>query len=415
MINVNLLNNKLLDIIFESTYYGTVIVDRDGKIQYMSNNYCEFLGVESETVIGEHVTDVIENTRMHLIVQAGKSETADLQFLRGNLLIANRMPIIENNEIIGAIGIIVFRDLADWKSMNSHINELLTNPIFKEEWKLTEGVKYSINNLIGNSRKIEELKTRIKRVAMGDISVLIRGESGTGKEIIAHSIHQLSGRSEKTFVKVNCGSIPEHLIESELFGYEEGAFTGAKKGGKIGKFQLADGGTIFLDEIGDMPLHMQVKLLRVLQEKEYEAVGSLYPKKINVRVIAATNRPLEKLIEQKQFREDLFYRINAVQLFTPPLRDRTEDIPLLLEYLLKGSTAKIGKRVTSIHPEVLSLIEQYDWPGNIRELDNVIDAGVHFSSNEEIRMTDIPEYLKNYKLKTQEKNLKEILEETEKK
>ncbi|MGG3931505.1 sigma 54-interacting transcriptional regulator [Schinkia azotoformans] len=186
---------------------------------------------------------------------------------------------------------------------------------------------------------------------------LIRGESGTGKEIIAHSIHQLSGRSEKTFVKVNCGSIPEHLIESELFGYEEGAFTGAKKGGKIGKFQLADGGTIFLDEIGDMPLHMQVKLLRVLQEKEYEAVGSLYPKKINVRVIAATNRPLEKLIEQKQFREDLFYRINAVQLFTPPLRDRTEDIPLLLEYLLKRSTAKIGKRVTSIHPEVLSLIE----------------------------------------------------------
>ncbi|MGG3779885.1 PAS domain S-box protein [Schinkia azotoformans] len=170
MINVNLLNNKLLDIIFESTYYGTVIVDRDGKIQYMSNNYCEFLGVERETVIGEHVTDVIENTRMHLIVQAGKSETADLQFLRGNLLVANRMPIIENNEIIGAIGIIVFRDLADWKSMNSHINEHLTNPIFKEEWKSTEGVKYSINNLIGNSRKIEELKTRIKRVAMGDIS-----------------------------------------------------------------------------------------------------------------------------------------------------------------------------------------------------------------------------------------------------
>ena len=416
MITWQLLNKRLLDIVFESTYYGTVIVDRDGKIQYISNNYCEFLGIERETVVGEHVTDVIENTRMHLITQTGKPEITDLQFLRGNFLIANRMPIIENNQIIGAIGIILFRDLADWKGLNTHINELLSNQlIFKEERKMPEGVKYSLNDLIGKSQEIEELRSHVKRVAMSDISILIRGESGTGKEIIAHSVHQLSGRSDKPFVKVNCGSIPEHLIESELFGYEEGAFTGAKKGGKIGKFQLADGGTIFLDEIGDMPMHMQVKLLRVLQEKEYEAVGSLYPKKINVRVIAATNRPLEKLIEHKQFREDLFYRINAVQLVSPPLRDRIEDIPLLLEHLLKKSTAKIGKRVTSIHPEVLSLIEQYDWPGNVRELENVIDAGVLLSSNEEIRMTDVPEYLKNYKFNTEEKNLKEVLEETEKK
>ena len=416
MITGHSLTNQLLDIVFESTYYGTIIVDSNGKITYMSNNYCEFLGIERELVIGEHVTNVIENTRMHLVVQTGKPETADLQFLRGNFVITNRIPIIENNEIIGAIGIITFRDLADWKSMNGHIHELLdNNNFYKKELKVPDGVKYSLNDLIGKSQKIQDLKKRIKRVAMGDISVLIRGESGTGKEVIAHSLHQFSGRRDKPFVKVNCGSIPEHLIESELFGYEEGAFTGAKKGGKMGKFQLADGGTIFLDEIGDMPLHMQVKLLRVLQEKEYEPVGSLYPKKINVRVIAATNRPLEKLIEKKLFREDLFYRINAVQLFIPALRDRTEDISLLVDHFLKKSTAKIGKRVTSIHSEVHSLLEQYDWPGNIRELENVIDAGVHLSSNEEIGMDDLPDYLKNHKLETRKRSLKDIVEETEKK
>jgi transcriptional regulator with PAS, ATPase and Fis domain len=255
----------------------------------------------------------------------------------------------------------------------------------------------------------------VKRLARGDISVLIRGESGTGKEIIAHSIHQLSGRSDKPLVKINCSSIPEHLLESELFGYEEGAFTGAKKGGKIGKFQFADGGTVFLDEIGDMPQQMQVKLLRVLQEKEFEPVGSLYPKKLNVRVIAATNRPLEKLVEEKLFREDLFYRINAVQLFVPPLRDRIEDIPLLVDYFFKKITARIGKRVTSIHPEVISLIEQYNWPGNIRELENVIDAGVHLSNEEVMGKDAIPDYLKLHNVNMKELSLKDCVEETEKK
>ncbi|MFJ8260062.1 sigma-54 interaction domain-containing protein [Peribacillus asahii] len=416
MIAEHFFNNKLLDIVFESTYYGTVIVDINGKIQYMSNNYCEFLKIERELVIGEHVTNVIENTRMHLVVQTGKAEMADLHFLHNDFVIANRIPIIKNNEILGAIGIITFRDLADWKSMNSHINELLINyQFYQKELEIPGGIKYSSHDLIGKSQEIQELKDFVKRVAMGNISVLIRGESGTGKEIIAHSIHQFSGRMDKPFVKVNCGAIPEQLIESELFGYEAGAFTGAKKGGKIGKFELADGGTIFLDEIGDMPLHMQVKLLRVLQENEYEPVGSLYPKKINVRVIAATNCPLEKLIEQKLFREDLFYRINAVQLFVPALRDRTEDIPLLVEHFLKKAAAKIGKRITSIHPEVLALIEQYDWPGNIRELENVINAGVHLSSNGEIRIDDLPHYLKNYKLEAEERSLKDIVEETEKK
>lgn len=415
MISEQFFNHQLLDIVFESANYGTVIVDRNGKIQYMSNQYCEFLEVNREDVIGEYVANLIENTRMHLVVQTGQSEMADLQFLRGSFVIANRIPIIENKEIIGAIGTILFRDLHDWKEMNNNIKELLArNNLYHPEDEPTSGINYTIHDLKGNSNAIIELKERIKRVAEGDISILVRGESGTGKEIIAQSIHQLSSRSQKPFVSVNCGAIPEHLIESELFGYEEGAFTGAKKGGKIGKFQLADGGTLFLDEIGDMSQHMQVKMLRVLQEGEVEPVGSLQSQKVDVRIVAATNRPLEKMIENREFREDLFYRINAVQLMVPPLRDRTEDIPILVQHFLEKITSRIGKRVQCVQEDVLALFQRYNWPGNIRELENILNASVHLSSDSLIGMTDLPDYLTKETRGIQKKTLKEIVEETEK-
>lgn len=415
MISEQFFNHQLLDIVFESANYGTVIVDRNGKIQYMSNQYCEFLEVNREDVVGEYVANLIENTRMHLVVQTGQSEMADLQFLRGSFVIANRIPIIENKEIIGAIGTILFRDLHDWKEMNNNIKELLArNNLYHPEDEPMNGINYTLHDLKGNSKAILELKERIKRIAEGDISILVRGESGTGKEIIAQSIHQLSSRSQKRFVSVNCGAIPEHLIESELFGYEEGAFTGAKKGGKIGKFQLADGGTLFLDEIGDMPLHMQVKMLRVLQEGEVEPVGSLQSQKVDVRIVAATNRPLEKMIENREFREDLFYRINAVQLMVPPLRERTEDIPMLVQHFLEKITSRIGKRVQCVQQDVLALFQRYNWPGNIRELENVLNAGVHLAQDSLIRMPDLPDYLTKEAVDIQKKTLKEIVEETEK-
>ncbi len=409
-------NNKLLDVVFESANYGTIIIDNNGKIQYICKKYCEFMQAKREDVIGEYVVNFIENTRLHLVVQTGKPEMADLQFLRGDFVIANRIPIFENKKIIGAIGTIIFRDLDDWKRMNCNIKEMLARKnLHNTNLDKTSEVRYSLHDLIGYSKEILRIKELVKRVAGGDISVLIRGESGTGKEIVAQSIHQLSPRSDKPLVKVNCASIPEHLIESELFGYEEGAFTGARKGGKIGKFQIADGGTIFLDEIGDMPQHMQVKLLRVLQEGEFEPVGSLQPQKVNVRVIAATNRSLEKMIENGEFRGDLFYRINAVQLFIPPLRERVDDIPLLVNHFLEKVTSRIGKRITSIHADVHSLMKTYDWPGNIRELENVIEAGVHLSNDMVIGIDALPEYLKVHKEITHERSLKDIVEETEKK
>ncbi|TLS38354.1 sigma-54 interaction domain-containing protein [Pseudalkalibacillus caeni] len=411
------IKTEILETVIDNAFQWFVVVDRNGIVTYMNKSYCKFLGYSNEQVIGKHVTDVIENTRMHIVARTGKEELADLQYIRGNYMIANRLPIVHEGKVIGAVGIVIFRDTEEWKKMNSHIKGLLSElEYYRNQMKDQSGAKYSLHDIVGESIQIKELKERVKQVAPGDISVLIRGESGTGKELFAHSIHQLSERNNKPFVKVNCGAIPDQLLESELFGYEEGAFTGAKKGGKIGKFKLADGGTIFLDEIGDMPLNMQVKLLRVLQEKEVEAIGSVKPEKIDVRVICATNRPLEKMVEENRFREDLFYRINVIQMVIPPLRERLADVKELARHFLIKNAARTGKRVTSFEEKVLDVLIQHNWPGNARELENVVEAAVHLSRGEQIMMDSLPDYLKESpSLAIGQKSLKEILEETERK
>ncbi|MFE8698203.1 sigma-54 interaction domain-containing protein [Cytobacillus sp. FJAT-53684] len=405
---------EMIETIVENAFGWLVVVDKDGKIIYINKNYCDFLEVERDTVIGVHVSRVIENSRMHIVAATGKEEIADLQYIRGNYMIANRIPIISNNQVVGAFGTVFFRDTKEWMKMNSHVKSMLTK-IQSYIQDIDRSVKYSLDDLLGNSKQIQSLKNKVKMIAASDISVLIRGESGTGKELFAHSIHQLSNRSHQPFVKINCGAIPEQLLESELFGYEEGAFTGAKKGGKKGKFQLADGGTIFLDEIGDMPLNMQVKLLRALQEGEVESVGSTEPVHIDVRIIAATNRPLEKMMEEKRFRDDLFYRINVIPFTIPPLRERMEDVPVLMEYFIKKITKKSGKRIMSIEEDVIERFNQYSWPGNIREMENVIEASIHLTNSEVITLESLPDYLKESSLfPVGKKKLKEIIEETEK-
>ncbi len=415
------MNTKLLHIpadiietIVENAFEWLVVVDREGRIIYINHNYCEFLEVNREETIGRHVIEVIENTRMHIVAQTGKEELADLQFIKGNYMIANRVPIIKNGEVIAAFGTVFFRDTQEWMKMDSHVKSLLTRmqPYIQ---KIDSGVKYTLDDILGESQQIISLKEKVKMVSNSDISILVRGESGTGKELFAHSIHQLSSRSQKPFIKVNCGAIPENLLESELFGYEEGAFTGAKKGGKKGKFQLANGGTLFLDEIGDMPLSMQVKLLRALQDGEIEPIGSTKSISVNVRIIAATNRPLENMIEEKRFREDLFYRINVVPFSVPPLRERAEDLTLLIAYFIDKVTNRLGKRIAGIESNVLEILKSYSWPGNIRELENVIEAAVHLTKGEQITLDSLPDYLQSqtaiYRFKN--KKLKDIVEETE--
>ncbi|KHE70352.1 sigma-54-dependent Fis family transcriptional regulator [Halobacillus sp. BBL2006] len=408
------------DSIFE-TFFGNVnlcivIVDEQGYVSYMNDSYCDFLGLDKEKVIGQHVTEVIENTRMHIVVESGKEEIADLQQIRGDFMIANRIPLRAEGEVVGALGMVLFRDTEEWKVMNTHIKDLLLElEAYRNQMQHQNGASYSLHDIVSSSPDILELKHKIKKVAHGDVSVLIRGESGTGKELFAHSIHHLSERSTKPFIKVNCAAIPEHLLEAELFGYQDGAFTGAKKGGKQGKFQLAHGGTLFLDEIGDMPMHAQVKILRALQEGEVEAIGSVKPQQVDVRIIAATNQPLEKLIEDQRFREDLFYRINVVQVQVPPLRERPDDIRVLSKYLLQKVSDRIGKRIYEFDPEVYDFFQRYSWPGNVRELENVIESAVHLTNHDVIQIDDLPEHIQpESNFINENQNLKELLENTEK-
>ena len=260
---------------------------------------------------------------------------------------------------------------------------------------LTEEIKshFLFEDFIGRSRKIQEIVSIIKKVASTDSSVLITGESGTGKEMVARYIHELSDRRDGPFVKVNCGALTETLLESEMFGHEKGAFTGAIRL-KLGRFELADGGTIFLDEIGEISLSTQVKLLRVLQEREFERVGGEKTININVRVIAATNKDLREEVKAGRFREDLYYRLYVVPIDIPPLRERTEDIPDLVEFFIKKHRERTRSKVKGITERALNVLIKYPWPGNIRELENVIEQTLVLSSGEMIDIQDLPLHIK---------------------
>jgi nitrogen regulation protein NR(I) len=253
-----------------------------------------------------------------------------------------------------------------------------------------EGARFGI---IGQSAGLTELYAVLERVADSPTTVLITGESGTGKELVARALHDHSSRRGKPFIKVNCAAIPKELIESELFGYERGAFTGAVTS-KPGRFELANGGTLFLDEIGEIPVEMQVKLLRALQESEFERVGGIKTMRVDVRLVAATNRDLKKLIAQGAFREDLFYRLNVVSIRLPALRERASDTPLLVEHFLKKFNERLKKNVTGVEPEALELLSAYSWPGNIRELENVMERAVLFCDASKLRVEDLPSELR---------------------
>ncbi len=246
-----------------------------------------------------------------------------------------------------------------------------------------------IEGIVGESGHMQEVLSLVRRIAPSEATVLIRGESGTGKELIAQAIHHASPRASRPLIKLNCAALPETLLESELFGHEKGAFTGAYATRK-GRFEVANGGSLFLDEIGDLPLHLQAKLLRVLQEKEFERVGSSRPIPVDVRILAATHRDLEKLIEEGQFREDLYYRLNVVTVVLPPLRERREDIPYLLNHLVKKFAEKNGKTIKGFTQEARDALLRYDYPGNVRELENLVERAIVITRDEVIGRSDLP-------------------------
>lgn len=376
-------------------YDGIIIVDRQGIVTMMNQTYCDFLGVEMDEVIGKHVTEVIENTRMHIVVKTGQPEIGSLMKVRDENIIVMRTPIWREGKVVGAVGKVLYTDINELKTLVQRLKVAESNlDYYKQELKKVRGAKYSFEQIIGEHERMKEAKELAMKVAASRSTVLIRGESGTGKELFAHAIHEASDRSEGPFISINCAALPPELLEAELFGYEEGAFTGAKKGGKHGKIELAHGGTLFLDEVGDMPLNMQVKLLRVLQEKEFERIGGNETYKVDIRLISATNRPLEEMVSKGEFREDLYYRLNVFQINIPPLRERGEDIITTAHLILGQLNNEFGKNISGFHPEVEEMFRTYHWPGNVRELQNAIERALHVVENGPIiRLEHFPPYL----------------------
>jgi transcriptional regulator with PAS, ATPase and Fis domain len=378
-----------------------VVVNREGIICYINSGYCEFLGTTIESALGKPVQDVIENTRMHIVARTGQKELAALQPIHGTEMIANRYPLIVDGELVGAIGTVVFRnpdELRLYKNKIEHLVEELN--FYKTKIEKDLKSKYRFDDLIGTSQAFLEAKRLAERISGSQSSVFIKGESGTGKELFAHAIHNNSLRATHPFVPINCASIPEHLLESELFGYEDGAFTGAKKGGKKGLFQLAHNGTLFLDEIGDMPLSMQSKLLRALQEKEIQRIGGHKSIPVDVRIISATHRDLEKMVEEGTFRQDLYYRLNVVKIEIPPLRERKDDIGMLTGKLLKKLEKKFYRKGIELSSQVMERLQKHSWLGNIRELENVLERAINVLNGNVIEMIHLPLYLQEPVIET---------------
>ncbi|PLR97633.1 sigma-54 interaction domain-containing protein [Bacillus sp. T33-2] len=393
---------KWLEEIINLSAERIVVVDRGGIVRYINEAYCEFLKTTVEYAIGRHVTEVIENTRMHIVAKTGLAELASVQPINGSEMIANRFPLIVDGQLVGALGTVMFRNPEDWWEYKRKIQPLLEElKYYKTKFEKELKSKYSFNDLIGNSPAFSSAKDLAERVSGSQSAVLLLGESGTGKELFAHAIHNNSTRASFPFVPINCASIPEHLLESELFGYEDGAFTGAKKGGKKGQFQIANCGTIFLDEVGDMPLSMQSKLLRALQEKEIQRIGGQNSIPVDVRVIAATHRDLEKMVEDGKFRKDLYYRLNVIKIEIPPLRNRRGDIGLISASLLKKLERKFHRKGIELSAEVIEKLEQHNWPGNIRELENVLERAINVLDGNIVRIAHLPLYLRDQDTETE--------------
>ncbi len=391
--------NKELHAIIDSCHDAIVVADAQGNLEKINKAYERISEIDRNTILGKNMAELEEegivSQSVSLLVLQKKKPVTILQKLKtGREIFFTGTPVFDDNgNIIKVVS--TGRDLTELNNLRAELERTkeLSNKYYHELKQLKEQLGEQ-KQVIFSSEKMQNVVQLALKIARVDSTVLILGESGVGKELIARIIHSSSKRKDNSFVTINCGAIPDHLLESELFGYEEGAFTGAKKGGKAGLFEEAHQGTIFLDEIGDLPLNLQVKLLRVLQEEEITRVGSTRPRKIDVRIIAATNARLNKLVAEKKFREDLYYRLNVVPIEVPPLRERKEDIIPLAFHFLKKFNRKysLNKRIS---PEVLDELIVYEWPGNVRELENIVERMVVTSNEDVITCDNLPALLRN--------------------
>jgi len=392
-VSIDEIPGDLLMALLDNPYESLILIDAEGIIRFMSSSNEGIYPIPVKEAIGRHITEVSADTRMPRILQTRKAEIGRSMVLKNQHRVVARIPLIKDGRIVGAAGKLMFMSPEKLKELYGRIEVLKNNlDFYKETLNQVYGSRYTFENIVGNSALSLQAKALARQAAESDSPVLIVGESGTGKELFAHAIHQISRRRNHNFVKVNSASIPGELIESELFGYEPGAFTGARKQGKPGKFELAHQGTIFLDEIGDMPHLLQVKLMRVLQEKEIERIGGK-TRQIDFRVISATNLDLEAMVRQKTFRLDLFYRLNVIIIRLPPLRDIRDDILQIFNHFLNQLSLESHRKIHEISPKAARALLQYSWPGNIRELRNVAERALIVCRGNRIELDDLPMFV----------------------
>lgn len=371
---------------------GTIIVDAEATIIWMSEHYAEHLGItDPGSAIGQLVEAVIPHSQMRRVVESGQPIMLDIMDFGKGSFVVTRLPLRDGaGQVVGAVGFMLYDDPRHLAPVFTRYQQLRADLAEAErKLALARHTKYTFSSFVGIGPGCSALKLAARRAARTASSVLILGETGTGKELLAQAIHAAGPRAEKRFVAVNIAAIPETLLEAEFFGVAPGAYTGADRRGREGKFKLADGGTLFLDEIGDMSLALQAKLLRTLQEHEFEAVGSNRLETVDVRVIAATSRNLEQMVSAGSFRADLYYRLNVITLNTPPLRERPEDFPLLAEHLVDHVCRQQGIPVHGISPAAIDRLRLHDWPGNVRELSNVLERALLMSDGDLIDADDL--------------------------
>ena len=375
--NVEVSRNEMSTVL-ETTHEGIFALDQKGYVKHCNNRAATLFDTTKRDLIGRHISKLMPGSPAIKVLETGRGYTENEEIFKvdggQHHFIVTVKPFCNGDEIDGVV--VSFRDITEAQKLVYNFS--------------TRAIKNTVDDIIGTSEKIMIAKKQALITARGNSTVLITGESGTGKEMFAKAIHYASSRSDYPFITVNCGAIPENLLESELFGYEKGAFTGASEKGKAGKFELADGGTIFLDEIGDMPLHLQVKILHVLQNMRFERVGGSKSIIVDVRVIAATNKNLEKLIDEGKFREDLYYRLSVIPLSIPPLRERREDIKMLMYHFLRKYNTFMNRKITGFSPAVEDLYLNHDWPGNVRELENAVEYGTNMAFGDTIDIDEVP-------------------------
>lgn len=407
-----------LRFFLRNPYESLVIVDKEGKLEFLDKGSEKFLNVPDGSIKGIKVTDLIPDSYLPKVLETGTPFMGRVFNVKGVRRIGSTYPLIKDGEVIGALGRLIFHSLDEVERINTQMGRLRSEVKFlREAQRYQNHAVYNFNNILGISTAIKEALEMAKKIAMADADVLIVGESGTGKELFAQAIHNFM-RPERPFVRVNSSAIPFELAESELFGYERGAFTGASNTGKPGKFEIANNGTLFLDELSSLPLSIQAKLLRVLQEREVERLGTTGVRKINFRLIASTNTDLKILIKEGKFREDFYFRIAKNVIHIPPLRIRREDIPIYISYFLNTINNRFGTKFKTLTNDALFSFMKYDWPGNVRELINMLEqACLKKWDGEEIPIDSLPPELigSSSPTVTSSKIFKKDIQEEEKK